>query len=136
MNKAIISGRLGKDPEIKEVNGKSLCNITLASSDSYQDREGSWVEKTEWHRVTIWGKRGEAISNRVHKGSKLLIEGQIRTRSWDAEDGTKRYSTEIVATDVEFMDDKKQVQSQSDFVSSSQQQSSPQSSGRDDGMPF
>lgn len=135
MNKVFVAGRLGKDPELKTVGNTNVCNITLASSESYLGKDGQWKKSTEWHNVVLWGPRGEAISKLINKGSYCLVEGKLKTRSWD-QDGSKRYSTEIVATDIELSNEKKPEQSENQNAQTSHWQSSPQSSGRDDGMPF
>ena len=98
INKVILVGNIGQDPEIKYLpNGGAVANLTLATSDSYKDKNtGQEVEKTEWHRVCIFGKLAEICGEYVRKGSKLYIEGKLQTRKWQDQSGQDRYTTEIV----------------------------------------
>lgn len=103
MNRVTILGRLGKDPETKNFdNGSSVTNLTLATDESYKDKDGNKVEKTEWHNVAFFGKQGEVIAKYVTKGQLLLIEGKLQTRSYE-KDGEKRYLTEIIGNSFEFI---------------------------------
>lgn len=97
VNKVILIGNCGGDPEVKFMpNGNAVCNITLATSDSWKDKQsGETKERTEWHRVVFFGKLAEIVGEYVRKGSKLYIEGRLQTREWE-KDGVKRYTTEIV----------------------------------------
>lgn len=98
INKVILVGNIGQDPEIKYLpNGGAVANLTLATSESYKDKNtGQEVEKTEWHRVCIFGKLAEICGEYVRKGSKLYIEGKLQTRKWQDQNGQDRYTTEIV----------------------------------------
>lgn len=99
VNKAIIIGNLGKDPEIRQTqDGKAICNMTVATSESWKDRNtGERKERTEWHRVVIFNDGLARIAEKyLRKGSKVYVEGQIQTRKWTDKDGQDRYSTEIV----------------------------------------
>lgn len=97
VNKVILIGNLGKDPETKEFEGgKSVTNFSLATSESYKDKDGEWQDKTEWHNVSAWG--GASLSaQRMSKGDTVFVEGKIQTRSYDDKDGNKRYVTEVNA---------------------------------------
>lgn len=97
VNKAILIGNVGGDPEVRHTpNGNAVANITLATSDSWKDKNtGQQQERTEWHRVVFFGRLAEVVGEYVRKGSKLYIEGRIQTREWE-KDGVKRYTTEIV----------------------------------------
>lgn len=97
VNKVILVGNVGGDPEVKFMpNGNAVCNLTLATSDSWKDKEsGQKQERTEWHRISFFGKIAEIVGQYVKKGSKLYIEGRLQTREWE-KDGIKRYTTEIV----------------------------------------
>ena len=97
VNKVILVGNVGGDPEVKIMpNGNAVCNLTLATSDSWRDKEsGQKQERTEWHRISFFGKIAEIVGQYVKKGSKLYIEGRLQTREWE-KDGIKRYTTEIV----------------------------------------
>lgn len=104
INKVILIGNLGADPEMKyTASGTALCNFRLATSETFKDRDGNQQERTEWHRITAWGKLGEICGQYLSKGRQVYIEGSIRTRSWDDQEGNKRYMTEINARDVQFL---------------------------------
>lgn len=104
MNKAIIIGRLGKDPEMKQSQGgKAICNFSVATSESWKDQNGQAQENTEWHRIVCFGKTAESCGKYLHKGKEVSIEGRIQTRSWDDPSGQKRYITEIIADQVKFL---------------------------------
>ena len=100
LNKVMLLGNLGADPELRHVgNGAAVLKLRLATSETYLDRNKQKQERTEWHSVTIWGKRAEALGKFLSKGDRLFVEGSIRTSSYD-KDGEKRYRTEIVANNV------------------------------------
>ena len=104
INKVILVGNLGADPEMKyTASGTPFCNFRLATSESFNDRDGQLQERTEWHRVTAWGKLAEICGQYLSKGRQVYVEGSIRTRSWDDNTGTKRYITEINAREVQFL---------------------------------
>lgn len=98
VNKVILIGNLGQDPEVRYMpNGNAVTNVTLATSDSWKDREtGQQQERTEWHRVVFFGKLAEIAGQYLRKGSKVYVEGALRTRKWQGQDGQDRYTTEIV----------------------------------------
>lgn len=98
VNKAIILGRLGRDPEVRNFqNGGKVVNLRIATSERYKDREGNQQERTEWHSVAIFNERlGDVAEKYLRKGSEVYIEGQIETRKWQGQDGQERYTTEIV----------------------------------------
>ena len=104
VNKVIILGRLGQDPELKYTpSGAAVCNFSVATSESWADKSGQKQEKTEWHRVVVWGKLGELCNQYLAKGRQAFVEGSLQTRSWEGKDGSKRYTTEIVARNVQFI---------------------------------
>lgn len=107
MNKAILIGVLGADPELKiTANGNAVMRLRMATSETYLDKaSGERQEKTEWHTVVMWGKRAESLNKLLSKGSKLAVEGSIQTRSWEDKDGGKRYATEINARDIILLGD-------------------------------
>ncbi len=98
VNKVILVGNLGQDPEVRYMpNGNAVANITLATSDSYKDKNsGQMVDKTEWHRVVFFGKLAEVVSEYCRKGSQIYIEGKLQTRKWNDQQGQEKYTTEIV----------------------------------------
>jgi single-strand DNA-binding protein len=104
VNKVIVMGRLGQDPELKYTpGGMAVCNFTVATSDSYKDKAGQKQEKTEWHRVVVWGKLAELCNQYLAKGRQVYLEGSLQTRSWDDKSGQKRYTTEVIARTVQFI---------------------------------
>ncbi|WP_116963606.1 single-stranded DNA-binding protein [Fastidiosibacter lacustris] len=105
INKVILLGRLGADPEIRYMpSGMSVANLRLATNDGYKDRQtGQFIENTEWHRVVVFGKQAEVISQYTQKGSIIYIEGRIRTNKWQDQNGQDRYTTEIVATEIQLI---------------------------------
>ena len=106
INKVILIGNLGKDPEVKYMpNGEAVANVTLATSDSWKDKNtGEQVERTEWHRVVFFRRLGEIVGEYLKKGSKIYVEGRLQTRKWQGQDGQDRYTTEIVANEMQMLD--------------------------------
>ena len=97
VNKVILVGNLGKDPEIRRTqDGRPIANLSVATSESWRDKAtGERKEKTEWHRVVLWGKSAESLTEYLTKGKQIYVEGRLQTRQWDDKDGNKRYTTEI-----------------------------------------
>ena len=127
VNKVILVGNLGNDPEVKATNsGSTLANFSVATSERWT-KDGERHEKTEWHRVTAFGKLAEIVGQYVTKGSKVYIEGKIQTRSWETDSGEKRYATEIIARDLQMLDKAGET---------SGQQGAPPSPIDDDDLPF
>jgi single-strand DNA-binding protein len=101
LNKVMLLGNLGADPELRMTSsGQAVLKLRVATSETYLDKNRNRQEKTEWHSVVIWGKRAEALGKILSKGSRLFLEGALRTSSYDDKDGNKRYRTEIVATNI------------------------------------
>lgn len=104
VNKVILLGRLGQDPELKYTpGGAAVCNFSVATTESWTDKQGQKQEKTEWHRIVVWGKLAELCNQYLAKGRQAFVEGRLQTRSWDDKDGSKRYTTEIMANTVQFI---------------------------------
>jgi single-strand DNA-binding protein len=100
LNKVMLLGNLGADPELRVTpGGQSVLKLRLATTESYLDKSNTRQERTEWHSITVWGKRGEALSRILNKGSSIFVEGSIRTSSYE-KDGEKRYRTEVVANNI------------------------------------
>ncbi len=100
----IICGNLGSDPETRQMqNDQTVTNLSVATTEQWHDKDGNKQERTEWHKVVAFGKLSEIMTQYLSKGDKVLISGQIRTRKWQAQDGTDRYSTEIVAKDMTML---------------------------------
>jgi single-strand DNA-binding protein len=111
VNKAVLIGRLGKDPEIKYLpDGTMVTNFNLATDEQWKDKNGEKVQKTEWHKIVTYRKLAEICGNYLVKGSLVFIEGKIQTRSWDDKDGVKHYMTEIVANEMKMLDSRGQGQ--------------------------
>jgi single-strand DNA-binding protein len=106
INKVILIGNLGADPEVRYLpSGSAVANIRVATSETWKDRNtGDPQERTEWHRVALFGKLGELAGQYLRKGSKVYIEGKLRTRKWQGQDGQDRYTTEIIADQMQFLD--------------------------------
>lgn len=103
INKVILVGRLGADPEVKAVgSGSTVCRLNLATSETWL-KDGQKQERTEWHRVVVWGKLAEICGKHLSKGRQVYVEGKLQTRDWEDQQGQKRYTTEIVANTVQFL---------------------------------
>lgn len=101
LNRVMLLGNLGQDPELRNTSsGTSVLKLRLATSETYMDRNRERQERTEWHSVVIWGKRAEALSRFLTKGSRIFVEGSLRTSSYDDRDGNKRYRTEVIASNI------------------------------------
>ena len=104
INKAIILGNVGAEPEVRALDsGKKVARIRVATTERYTDQQGNKQEQTEWHTVVLWGGLADVVDRYVHKGSQLYIEGKIRTREWTDKDNQKRYTTEILATEMKLL---------------------------------
>ncbi len=104
VNKVILVGNLGKDPEVRHTQGGSaVATFSIATNESWNNREGQREERTEWHRVVVFGKLADICGQYLKKGKQVYIEGRLQTRSWDDRDGNKRYTTEIVASNMTML---------------------------------
>ena len=104
VNKVLLIGRLGTDPEVRYTsNGGAVANFNLATNESWTDKQGQKQEKTEWHRIVVWGKLAELCGQYLSKGRQVFVEGKLQTRDWTDKEGAKRYTTEIVAQSVQFL---------------------------------
>jgi single-strand DNA-binding protein len=104
VNKAIIVGNLGKDPEVRYMpSGDAVANITVATSSKYKNKAGELVEETEWHRISFFGKLAEVVGQYLKKGSSVYVEGRIKTRKYTDKDGVERYATDIVASEMQML---------------------------------
>jgi len=126
VNKVILLGRLGQDPELKYTpGGSAVCNFSLATTESWTDKSGQKQEKTEWHRVVVWGKLAELCNQYLAKGRQAFLEGRLQTRSWDDKEGNKRYTTEILASTVQFIGGASANTTSTGAVDTSYSQSAP-----------
>lgn len=104
VNKVILIGHLGADPETRAMpSGMTVANIRMATSESFKDKSGEWQERTEWHNVALFGRMGEVAGEYLRKGSQVYVEGRLRTRKWQDKQGNDRYTTEIVANDMQML---------------------------------
>lgn len=111
INKVILVGNLGADPEIRYMpNGNAVCNLSVATSESWKDKQsGEAVERTEWHRVVLFGKIAEIAGEYLKKGTQAYFEGRLQTRKWQDKNGQDRYTTEIIATDMHMLGGRSQI---------------------------
>ncbi|MFT7382119.1 MAG: single-strand DNA-binding protein [Roseivirga sp.] len=104
VNKVILVGNLGKDPEVRHLeNGRAVANFSLATSETYKNKQGERVTNTEWHNVVLWSPIAEIAEKFLKKGNQVYIEGKLTTRSWDDQDGNKRYTTEVVGNNLTLL---------------------------------
>jgi len=116
VNKVILIGNLGQEPELRYTgSGTAVCNMRLATNESYTDRDGNEVDRTEWHNVVAWGRLGEVCNEYLEKGSQVYFEGSLQTRSWEDRDGNTRYTTEVKAQEMMFLDSSRQEAPTGDF---------------------
>lgn len=146
VNKAILVGFVGNDPEVRYLDsGTPVANFRVATSENYTNRAGEKVSQTEWHNVVLWRGLAEIAEKYVKKGTQLYIEGRIRTRTWDDRDGNKRYTTEIVADNMQLMGKRsdnvgeqpiaRPASSENTGTPESIEKPAPESDGADD-LPF
>ena len=141
INKVILVGNLGQDPEVKyTAGGAAVTTLSLATSESWKDKDtGSDQERTEWHRVVLWRRLAEIAGEYLKKGSKVYIEGQLQTRKWE-QDGQTRYTTEVIGRDMQFLDSRgsssENSSSYEDTTQDMNSQNMPDSGITDDDIPF
>ncbi|WP_078122165.1 single-stranded DNA-binding protein [Thiosocius teredinicola] len=144
VNKVILIGNLGQDPEVRYMpNGGAVCNITVATSETWKDKNtGENQEKTEWHRVVMFRKLAEIAGEYLKKGSKVYLEGRLQTRKWQDQQGQDRYTTEIIADQMQMLDsrggsaDFAPSQGSRSSAPASQPQAAPMDNGFEDDIPF
>ena len=131
VNKAVILGNVGNDPELRFMsNGKAVANFTVATSEQWKDQQGQKQERVEWHRMVAYDKLAEIIGQYVKKGSKLYLEGKLQTREWTDQQGQKKYTTEIIVSEMQMLDGKPQQGSQQpQGQQQPQRQQAPQNNG-------
>jgi single-strand DNA-binding protein len=138
VNKVILIGNLGKDPEVRHLeSGAVVANFPIATSETYKDRKsGEKITQTEWHNIVIWRGLAEVAEKYLKKGNSVYIEGKLRTRSWDDKEGNKRYTTEIVADNMTMLGGKSDSGSSSDNNGSQGATSSPFEDDSSGDLPF
>jgi single-strand DNA-binding protein len=136
VNKAMLIGRLGKDPEVRYTpDGTMVTNFNLATDEQWKDKNGEKVQKTEWHRIVTFGKLAEICGNYLVKGKLIFVEGRIQTRSWEDKEGVKRFTTEIVASNMQMLDSKAQSKADDSSLETSSVSSNNAGTPTDD-VPF
>lgn len=134
VNKAILLGNLGKDPEIRKLDdGRAVANFSIATSESYKNKAGEKVTNTEWHNIVLWSPLAEIAENYLKKGSQVYIEGKISNRSYEDKEGVKKYISEVVGRDITLLGRAPESQQQND--SSSTENDNPEAVQEDD-LPF
>tara|TARA_A100001388_G_scaffold277297_1_gene267880 strand:- start:960 stop:1385 length:426 start_codon:yes stop_codon:yes gene_type:complete len=138
VNKALIIGNLGQDPEIKYTqSGSPVANLSVATSERWKDKStGDQKEQTEWHRVVVFGRLAEIAEQYLKKGSKVFIEGKIQTRDWEDSEGRKRYTTEVVAREMTMLDSKFSADSNSDSSDATPKETASKDSDFEEDIPF
>ena len=137
INKVILIGRLGRDPEVRYTpDGTAVANFSIATSTEWTDKgSGDKKEKTEWHRIVAWRRLGEICGEYLAKGRQVYVEGRLQTREWEDRDGNKRYTTEVVATDVQFLGAKESAGQQGPYGGPPPSEP-PFADSNDDDIPF
>lgn len=137
VNKVILVGNLGKDPEVKYTpSGTAIANFSIATAESWKGKDGEKQERTEWHNVVAFGKLAEICGEYLHKGKQVYVEGRIQTRQWEDRDGNKRYTTEVVANTMQMLGKVDDVPSSSGGVVSEPPSTPPPDTSELDDVPF
>ncbi|MBD3332219.1 single-stranded DNA-binding protein [candidate division GN15 bacterium] len=140
VNKAILIGRLGKDPEIRYTqSGKAVANFTIATNERWTGQDGQPQESTTWHNIVVWGRQAEVIKEYMSKGRQIYLEGRISNRSYEDKEGNKRYVSEVVVQNFQFLGDRSDRQGAPAGRESGSQSSPPDvngGGGDDDDLPF
>lgn len=137
LNKVLLIGNLGQDPVLEYTpNGTAVTKLSIATAESQKNKSGEWEERTEWHRVVLFGKQAESASQYLRKGSKVFIEGRLKTRSWEDQNGQKKYATDIISNDVVFLDSKQDGSRREPANGKPQPQSKASEDYSDDDLPF
>ena len=137
INKVTLIGNLGADPEIrKTANQQTVTQFSLATSESWINKDGERQEKTEWHRIVIWGKLAETCAKHLAKGRQVFIEGRLQTRSWESEQGQKRFTTEVIANQVLFLGRSPQNIAKEETTDTSSYKKEPAFTEKSEELPF
>lgn len=127
VNKVILIGNAGADPELRYTpGGSAVSNFSIATNESWTNSSGERQERTEWHRIVVWGRLAEICNQYLRKGSKVYIEGKLQTSSWEGQDGVKRYTTEVVARDMQLLDSRGDMDGNYGGGAPQSQQAAPQ----------
>lgn len=140
VNKVILVGNLGRDPEVRNMaNGEAVCNFSIATTDSWKDKSGQKQERTEWHNIVMYRRLAEIAGEYLKKGTPVYIEGKLQTRKWQDKDGNDRYTTEIIADQMQMLGSRGDGGGQSSVPRQQQKAPAPQQSAPDgagDDIPF
>ncbi len=137
INKVILIGNLGRDPEIRyTASGTAVANFTIATTDNWTNKDGTKEARTEWHRIVAWGRLGEICGEYLSKGKSVYIEGRIQTREWEDKEGNKRQTTEIVAYQMQMLGGKGYTESISEAPPSSSANNTTKTEIEQDDIPF
>jgi single-strand DNA-binding protein len=142
LNKVMLIGRLGQDPELRYTpSGKSVANFSLATNMVWKDQDGNNQEKTEWHRIVVWGKQAENVGQYLKKGAQVYVEGRLQTRSWQDQNNVTKYTTEVVADAFQMLGSKGDQQSEASVPPAPPQVDEPSEgpdadAGQGDDLPF
>ena len=104
LNKVLLIGRLGQDPEVKDAGNTPVANFSIATNENWTDKSGEKQERTEWHNIVAWDKLADLAGNYLRRGSNIYCEGKLQTRSWESQEGEKKYRTEVVIHQLQFLD--------------------------------
>jgi|TARA_B100000676_G_scaffold233213_1_gene232474 single-strand DNA-binding protein len=136
INKVMLIGNLGSDPELRFTpSGVQVANFSLATTESWTDKSGERQERAEWHRIVLWRRLAEVAGQYLKKGSKIYIEGKLQTRSWEDQNGQKRYTTEVVANSMEMLDGGQAAVAEVDMAYNAREGAAA-GAPSDDGLPF
>lgn len=137
VNKVILVGNVGADPEVKYLDGGvAVAHFSLATTESYKNKNGERVDQTEWHNIVLWRGLAEVAEKYVKKGMKLYIEGRIRTRSWDDQNGVKRYTTEIQGDNMQMLSSKQDASAKPYEAPTQPQAAATTAPDESDDLPF
>jgi len=144
VNKAILIGNLGKDPDLRYTpSGQAVATFPVATSERYKDKDGNWQERTDWHNIVVWGRQGETAKEYLRKGRSVYVEGRIQTRSYDDREGNKKWITEIVASRVQFLGSRdgesgggRNRSTEDESFSGAESSPEPMVTEEDDDLPF
>jgi single-strand DNA-binding protein len=137
LNKALLIGNLGKDPELRYTpSGKAVAIFSIATTNQWKDKDGQKQERTDWHNIVVWGRQAEIAKDYLRKGKQIYLEGRIQTRNYDDKDGNKRWITEIVADRFLMLGRKGDSGAADEFPPPPAESSAPAAAGNDDDLPF
>ncbi len=141
VNKVILIGRLGTDPDLRYTpSGQAVANFNIATDESWKSKDGQMQDRTEWHRIVLWGRQAEIANEYLKKGSKVYIEGRLQTRNWEDKDGVKRWTTEIIGQSMQFLDSRDSSGSSAPPepppLEDSAPGAAPAAGGAEDDLPF